>query len=473
MAQVAARYAHWVKEPGSYGKEEIARLLDDGSRHYWFQFHQGRDLTADGAHQIMVKGEGNYLYDIEGNRYLDAMAGLYLMNLGHGRTEIIEAIHEQLLALPYANSGSYVSVPGIELATMLAKRAPGSLDKTFFCNGGGEAVEIGLKMARQIQHLRGFPKKTKIIARRKAYHGSTWATMSLSTPGHYHGVFEPHLPVVRYTEQPGAFRNPWGLSQHDAEECARRAVKDLERLIEFEGADTVAAFIATPNGAHDELPHPSYWPAVREICDKHDILLIADEVICAFGRLGTWFGMERWGVEADIMTLAKGLTAGYLPCGAVMTRRAWADLFEADGVEFDHGVTYGGHPAVMAAGIATLELMERENAVQNSDEVGKYLYEQLMERIHDRFETVGFVGGGMGLMATVNMVKSRETMEAFGGDYTKTLTEKMRQRGVATRAGDEIWICLPLTAGKQDVDLLIGALADAIEEQEKEYPPVH
>jgi adenosylmethionine-8-amino-7-oxononanoate aminotransferase len=470
--------AHWIKAPGEYGAAEIEDLVTQGSEHFWLQYHQGRDLAGAGAHRIMVKGEGHYIYDIEGNRYLDAMAGLYLLNLGHSQADIVEAIRAQLTALPYANTGSYVTVAGIRLAERLAEKAPGDLDKVFFCNGGSEAVEIALKMAKQIQYLRGFPKKTKIVTRKGEYHGSTFAAMALTGRARYGGIFEPVMAQTCLVEQPNCARCPWGLNDGSVVAagetpgvgCCMQAVRDLERLIEFEGAETIAAFIATPNGANDQLPPPGYWPAIRALCDKHDILLIADEVIAAFGRLGRWFGMERWGIVPDIMTLAKGMTAGYQPCGAVIARRQWADLFEEKEAAFHHGVTYGSHPAVMAAGLATLDVMEREGVVENSDRLGPYLYEQAMERLHDRHPTVGFVGGGMGLMITVNMVKSRRTMESFDAEYTKSLTEKVRQRGMATRAGDEIWIAPPLTFTKPEIDQMLEILDDAITAQEREYP---
>jgi len=466
----------WIKEPGAYSAAEIAELLSASHAHAWLQFHQGRDQPGEGAEAIMVKGEGNYVYDITGNRYIDGMAGLYLMNLGHGRTEIVDAIAAQLSTLAYANTGAYATVPAIRLAERLAEKAPGDLNKVFFCNGGGEAVEIALKMARQIQHLRGFPKKTKIVARRGAYHGSTRGAMSLTGPAGYRGIFDPLDPQVRHVEQPACYRCPWGLNDGSVvaagpeagRGCCMQAVKDVERLIAFEGPETIAAFVATPNSAADQLPPAGYWPAIRELCDRHGILLIVDEIICAFGRLGRWFGIEHWGVVPDLVTIAKGLTAGYLPCGGVIARKEWADLFEEKGEEFPHGVTYGGHPGVMAAGLATLEVMEREGVVENSERLGAYLYEQAVARLYEKHPSVGTVGGGLGLMATLDMVGDRRTREQRGGEYRQALTEKVRRRGLALRAGGEVWVAPPLTVTKAEVDEMIDILDDAIAEQERE-----
>jgi adenosylmethionine-8-amino-7-oxononanoate aminotransferase len=476
MGVAANPTAPWIKEPGAYSAAEVADLLRASRDHAWLQFHQGRDQPGEGAAAVIVKGEGNYIWDIAGNRYFDGMAGLYLMNLGHGRTEIVDAIAAQLSTLAYANTGAYATVPAIRLAERLAEKAPGDLNKVFFCNGGGEAVEIALKMARQIQHLRGFPKKTKVIARRGQYHGSTRGAMSLTGPAGYAGVFEPLDPQVRHVEQPACYRCPWGLNDgsvvasgpEPGRGCCLQAVKDLERLIEFEGPCTIAAFIATPNSAADQLPPPGYWPAVRALCDKHDILLVVDEIICAFGRLGRWFGIDHWGVVPDLVTIAKGLSAGYLPCGGVIARAEWADLFEAKGEEFHHGVTYGGHPGVMAAGLATLDVMEREGVVDNSDKLGAYLYEQLVARLYAKHPSVGAVGGGLGLMATLDMVEDRRSRTQRGGDYTRSLTAKVRRRGLALRAGGEVWISPPLTATKAEVDWIVDVLDDAIAEQERE-----
>ena len=250
-----------------------------------------------------------------------------------------------------------------------------------------------------------------------------------------------------------------------------QAVRDFERLIEFEGADTIAAFIATVNSASGQIPPPGYWQAIRDLCDKHDILLIDDEIICGFGRLGKKFGIDHWDVVPDIMTVAKAMTGGYQPCGAVICRDEWANLFDEKEEVFHHGVTYGSHPAVMAAGVAALEIMEREQVVERSSELGGYLWEQAMERLHDRHPSVGFVGGGYGLLMSISMVRNRETKQQWGEDYGKALTAKVRERGLAIRAANEIWLSPPLTITKEQIDEIIDILDDAITAQEQEFEP--
>ena len=471
---------YWIKEPGDYSTAEVEELLAAGMDHAWLQFHQGRDLAAEGGDRIMVKGEGHYIYDIYGKRYIDGLGGLFLMNIGHGRREVADAVAAQLQALAYANTGSYATVPAIRLAERVAEKAPGSLEKVFFCNGGSEAVDIALKMAKQIQYLRGHPKKTKIVARRGSYHGSTYAPMSLTGRAQYKGMFEPLMPQVAHVEHPYCYRCPWGLNGITPEaggpqpctQCCMQPVKDFERLIEFEGPETIAAFIGTPIGSGSQIPPDGYWPAIRELCDKHDILLIADEVICGFGRLGTWFGMQRFGIVPDLMTIAKALTGGYLPGGAVVARKEWADLFDAsEEHRFQHGVTYGGHPAVMAAGLASLDIIEREGLVENADRVGRHLFERA-QALYEH-PSVGFVGGGLGLLMSIELVKDRRTREkwsASGKEYGKRLTNRLRQRGLAVRAGDGIALAPPLTIDAATADEIVAIIDDALGEQDREFP---
>jgi adenosylmethionine-8-amino-7-oxononanoate aminotransferase len=475
---VSNRPGYWIKEPGEYGTAEVEDLIRAGMDHAWLQFHQGRDLAAQGGERIMVKGDGHYLYDIYGNRYIDGLGGLFLMNIGHGREEVVEAVAAQLRALAYANTGAYATIPAIRLAERVAEKAPGSLNKVFFCNGGSEAVDIALKMAKQIQYLRGNPKKTKIVARRGSYHGSTYAPMSLTGRKEYKGMFEPLMPQVAHVEPPYCYRCPWSLNGITPEaggpapntQCCMQPVRDFERLIEFEGPETIAAFIGTPAGSGGQIPPDGYWPAIRELCDKHEILLIADEVICGFGRLGTWFGMQRFGIVPDLMTIAKALTGGYLPGGAVVAKQELVELFESKEENvFQHGVTYGGHPGVMAAGLASLDIMERESLVENCDRVGRYLYERAQQLY--AHPSVGYVGGGLGLLMSIELVKDRKTREKWSAtnkEYGKLLTNRLRQRGLAVRAGDGISLSPPLTIDEATADEIVAIIDDALTEQERE-----
>ncbi len=469
--------AWWLKE--TYTQEEIDQLVQYGLEHFWMQNHQMADLRAPDAYGIMARGDGCYVWDIKGKKYIDGMAGLYLKNVGHNRPEIAQAVYEQMTTLAYANSGAYSNVPGILLAKKIADLAPGDLDRVFFCGGGAEAVEIALKMARQYQFLAGRPQKTKIISRRGQYHGSTYATMSVGNRGRgMSGMFEPLMPGVIQVDPPYCYRCPWGHQDRDNKSCCMLGVKSLQNIIEGEGADTIAAFIATPIPSGNQIPADDYWPQVRELCNKHNIVLIADEVICGYGRLGTWFGMERFGVTPDIMTNAKGLTSGELPVGAVVASKKITEVFdktEGNNGQFHHGVTFGGHPAVMAAGLKNLEIIEREHLVENSDRMGRYLYDKAVSVLQENHPSVGFVGGGLGLLMGIEIVKNRKTKERYGGGpknpYSKRVTELVREHGLAIRAGDTIILSPPLTITRDIVDDMIDILDTSLTTMEKEFPP--
>ncbi len=256
------------------------------------------------------------------------------------------------------------------------------------------------------------------------------------------------------------------------------SVKSLENIIEGENPETISAFIATPIPSGNQIPADDYWPRVRELCDKYNIVLIADEIICGFGRLGTWFGMERFGVVPDIMTVAKALTGGEIPVGGVIASKEIAETFDntegEDGM-FHHGVTYGGHPVVMAAALKTLEIMEREHMVENSDRMGRYLYDRAMAVLQENHPLVGYVGGGLGLLMAIEIVKNRKTKEkfpgGFQGEFAKRFTEIARGHGLAIRAGDTITLSPPLNITKEIVDEMIDILDVSLGEIEKEYPP--
>ncbi len=469
--------AWWIKD--SYSGEEVEQLVEWGLEHFWMQNHQMADLAAPGGYRIMTHGDGCYIYDIHGNRYIDGMAGLYLKALGHNHPEIANAAHEQMTTLAYANSGAYATVPGILLAKKVAELAPGSLNRVFFCGGGSEAVEIALKMARQYQYISGNPKRTKIISRRGQYHGSTYAAMSIGGRGRQtHGMFEPLMPGTIQVDPPYCYRCPWGFTDRTNQDCCMLSIKSLENIIQAEGADTIAAFIATPIPSGNQIPASDYWPKVRELCDKHGILMIADEIICGFGRLGAWFGMERFGVTPDIMTIAKALTSGELPVGGVVASKEMADAFdnvEGEDSQVHHGVTYGGHPVVMAVGLKNLEIMEKDNVVENSRVVGYYLYEKAMSVLYENHPSVGFVGGGLGLLMAIEIVKNRKTKERYPGggrgEFSTRFTQLVRDNGLAVRAGDTIILSPPLVITKELVDEMIGILDAALTQMEKEFPP--
>lgn len=285
---------------------------------------------------------------------------------------------------------------------------------------------------------------------------------------------------MAHVESPYCYRCLWGRNSvtpaaggaAPCTQCCRQPVTDVERLIAFEGPETTAAFIGTPLGSGSQIPPDGSWPAIRELCDQHEILLLADEVICGFGRLGRWFGMERFGIVPDLMTIVTALTGGYLPGGAVVARQEWAELFDAqEENRFHHGVTYGGQPAVMAAGLASLDLIEREGLVANADRVGRHPDERAPTRY--AHPAVGFVGGGLGLLMSIELVKGRRTKEQWSAtstDYGRRLTGRLRQRGLAVRAGGSIALAPPLTIDAATADEIIAISDDALGEQERAFP---
>ena len=292
------------------------------------------------------------------------------------------------------------------------------------------------------------------------------------------GMFEPFQPNAIQVDPPYCYRCPWGFESRTNQDCCMLSVKSLENIINGEGADTVAAFIATPIPSGNQIPADEYWPQVRELCTNNNILLIADEIICGFGRLGTWFGMERFGAEADIMTIAKALTSGELPVGAVVASKEIAEAFdntEGEMGQFHHGVTYGGHPAVMAAGLKNIEIMEREQVVENSSQMGTYLYNQAVSVLQENHPIVGYVGGGLGLLMAIEIVKNRKTRErypgGFDGEFAKRFTEIIRDKGLAIRVGDNITLSPPLTITKEIIDDIVDILDQSLTEIEREFPP--
>ena len=468
--------AWWIKD--SYDENEIEQLVQWGLSHFWMQNHQMSDLVAPDGYRVMVRGKGCHIYDINGNRYIDGLAGLFLKNIGHHWPEVADAVKEQMLSLTYANSGAYSTVPGILLAKKISELTGHLLNKVFFCGGGAEAVEIAIKMARQYRYISGKKRATKIISRRGQYHGSTYATMSIGNRGNSsNGMFEPLMYGSFQVDPPYCYRCPWGFENRTRFDCCMLSVGALKNVIESEGPDTIAAFIATPIPNGSQIPHAQYWPDVKELCERYDIPIIADEVICGFGRLGTWFGMERFGITPDIMTIAKGLTSGELPGGGVVASQKIAEAFdnssETEGF-FSHGVTFGGHPVVMAAGLKNIEILEREGLVQNSAEIGNYLYEKALSILQENHPSVGFVGGGMGLLMNIELVQNRKSKErfpgGFNGGFAKRLTELMREKGLAVRTGDSIVLAPPLTFTKDLVDETVDIIDRSLFEIAKEYP---
>ena len=405
--------------------------------------------------------------DIHGREYLDGIAGLWVVNAGHGRTEIGEAMAAQAAQVAYVSSASYTSVPAVQLANVLAELTPGDLNRIFFCSGGSEAVESALKIAKQVQAMRGFPKRYKIIARRGSYHGMTFGAMSL-TASRNETYFGPFMYGVIHVPSPNRYRNDFGL---EGEEGDLMCAEYIRQEIENQGPETVAAVIGEPistsNGVH--VPSPKYWQRLREICDEYGVLLIMDEVINGFGRTGKMFATEHFGMQPDLMTMAKGITSGYAPLAAVAVSDKVFEIFtEKKDVALGHLLTFGGQAVAAAASLKNIEIIQREGLVQQSAEKGAYLLEQLNKlRSHP---TVGDVRG-LGLMCGIEVVKNKETKAKWGrgSEFLKRLDQRIHEKGMVTRVWDIVHFAPPLVVTYEEIDRMVQIVDEALTEVENEF----
>ncbi len=424
------------------------------SSHYLHPFTDFKELAAQGS-RIITRAEGPYIYDDEGREILDGMSGLWCVSLGYGQDSIAEAVHRQLKELPYYNSFFQCAHPPvIELARRLSEVTPEHINNFFFTASGSEANDTQLRIVRRYWDLLKKPSKRFVISRKNGYHGSTIAGASLGGMGYMHKQFET-LSYVTHVEQPYWFGEGGDL---EPEEFGRQAAASLEQRIQELGADNVAAFIAEPvQGAGGVIvPPDSYWPEVRRICQEHDILIIADEVICGFGRLGEWFGCDHYQIPADLMTFAKAVTNGYQPLGGVMVGDRVADVIKSDGGEFAHGYTYSGHPAACAAALATLDLLEEQDVVRTvRDDKAPYLQQRWAEMADHPL--VG-EARGVGFVGAMELVADKETRARFDKDgSTGSLCRNMSvECGLVMRAvGDTMIIAPPLTMSHEQIDQLI------------------
>jgi adenosylmethionine-8-amino-7-oxononanoate aminotransferase len=405
-----------------------------------------------------VRGEGIWVEDAHGKRWLDLMSGMWLKNIGHGRKEIADAVARQIEQLSYSPGGT-VSAVTIKLAAKIAQAAPDPISRVFFVSGGAEAVETALKLARKFHRNRGAAGRYKVISRRGSYHGATLATLSLGgggigAPADY-GPLLPGMPQIAQVE-------PYRCAYcRERPACTLECAREVERMILHEGPATVAAFIAEPISVAAGLyvPPDDYWPMVRQICDKYGVLLIADEVITGFGRTGKMFAVEHWGVVPDIITVAKGLTSGYLPIGAAIVRKTIADAFiGSDELAFRHLITFGGNPASCAAALANLEIIEREGLVEASAKHGEYLSTRLQSlRAHP---IVGDVRGGKGLLCMIELVRDRATRERFPREVglARLVDAAFAEEGILGRGMDLINVAPPLSITRPELDDLVGRL---------------
>lgn len=423
-------------------------------QHYLHPFTDYKSLHAKGA-RVIVKAEGVYLHDSDGNRILDGMAGLWCVNVGYGRRELAEAAYRQMLELPYYNSFFQTAhPPAIELARQLVELTPPQFNRVFFTGSGSEGNDTVVRLVRRYWDLQGQPDRQVIISRVNAYHGSTMAGASLGGMAFMHEQGGLPIPGIVHIPQPYWYGEGGDLSP---QEFGLQAARELEKKIEELGAQRVAAFIGEPiQGAGGVIiPPDSYWPEIQRICDRHGILLVADEVICGFGRTGHWFGSNLYGIRPDLMTLAKGLSSGYLPIGAVMVADRVADVLIDKGGEFAHGYTYSGHPVACAVASLNLEIIQQENLVgRTRDELGPYLaskWRQLAEH-----PLVG-EARSVGLIGALELSRDKRTRRFFDrrGEVGTICRDFCFQNGLIMRAvRDTMIISPPLVITRAQVDEL-------------------
>jgi adenosylmethionine-8-amino-7-oxononanoate aminotransferase len=439
-------------------------LQELAKRHLWMHFTRMGGY-ADHEVPIIVRGEGCYVWDDKGNRYFDGLSSLFCTQIGHGRADVAQAGADQASELGFFPTWSYAHPRAIELAARVAALAPGDLNRVFFTSGGGEAVESALKLARQYHKLTGHPNKTKFIAREIAYHGTTLGALSATGVTSLRQPFEPFTPGGCHVPNTNLYRLAPGYGAESLAEAVRHR-------IEFEGPDTVAAVIMEPvqNAGGCFTPPDGYFQRVREICDEHDVLMISDEVICSWGRLGEWFGAQRYGYQPDIITTAKGITSAYAPMGAMIASDRLMEPFLEDDNSFAHGFTFAGHPIVAAVALANIDVLEHERVLENVREHEGEL-RAMLESLRD-IEIVGDVRGA-GYFHAIELVKDRETKASFDHDESETLlrgflSNELFRRGLICRSDDRgdpvIQLSPPLIAGPEHFEEMESVLRPVLEE---------
>ena len=472
--------------------------------HLWMHFTRMGGYAATDV-PIIVRGEGCYLEDANGKRYLDALAGLFSVNIGYSfGEEIGQAALEQMRELPFYTNWSYAHPRAIELAAEVASLAPGDLNRVFFCSGGSEAVESAWKLARQYYLARGEkvdtstvtpgacagaqapevehdaivaasrqrPHRYKAIARNIAYHGTTFGALSINGIPAIRTPFEPLVPEVRHVSNTNRYHRP---PEETEEEFTRFLLDELEQTILAMGPETVCLVHMEPvqNAGGAFTPPEGYWRGVRELCDRYDVLLSADEVITGFGRLGEWFGSERYDIRPDIVTSAKGLSSSYAAIGAVIATDGVMEPFLADTSMFSHGITFGGHPVMCAIALKNIEIMKRERIVEHVRE-NEDAFRSTLAQLLD----IPIVGDlrGTGFFYALELVKDKDTRETFSDDECERLlrgflSNALYEAGLICRADDRgdpvIQISPPLVAGQAEFDELAGILGEVLGEAAK------
>jgi adenosylmethionine-8-amino-7-oxononanoate aminotransferase len=441
-----------------------ADLQELAKRHLWMHF------TRLGAYEdadvpIIVRGEGCYVWDDKGNRYFDGLSALFCVNIGHGRVEVAQAGADQARELDFFTTWSYAHPRAIELAARIASLTPGDLNRVFFTSGGGEAVETAFKLARQYHKLHGKPNKHKIVAREIAYHGTTMGALAATGIPDLRHPFEPFMPGGVHVPNTNLYRLAPGMEPSDLAETVAKA-------IEFQGPDTVAAVIMEPvqNAGGCFVPPEGYFQRIREICDEYDVIFISDEVICSWGRLGEWFGCERYGYQPDIITTAKGITSAYAPMGAAIVSDRIAEPFLSGTSSFLHGFTFGGHPISAAVAMANIDVFEQDGILEHVRSHEPAFHEML-----NSLADIPIVGDvrGAGYFAGIELVKDRATKESFSAEESETLLRgflsgELFRRGLICRADDRgdpvIQLSPPLISNEEHFAEIEGVLRPVLEE---------
>ena len=454
----------YVNEPGD------DRLAENAREHLWMHFTRHSTYEQGGHVPVITRGDGAYIWDDQGNKYLDGLAGLFVVQVGHGRTELAEVMAKQASELAFFPLWSYAHPPAIELADRLAELAPGDLNRVFFTSGGGEAVESAWKLAKQYFKLTGKPMKHKVISRAVAYHGTPQGALSITGIPDAKKYFEPLVPTGIKVPNTNFYR----ATEHsdDLHAFGQWAANRIAEAIEFEGPDTVAAVFVEPvqNSGGCFPPPPGYLERVREICDEYDVLFVADETICAYGRIGDYFATKRYGVTPDIITSAKGLTSGYAPLGAMIVSDRLFEPFRHGQEYFAHGYTWGGHPVATAVALANLDIFEREG-INAHVQANEGAFRSTLEKLTD-LPIVGDVRGD-GYFYGIELVKDKKTKETFSDDEAERLlrgflSKALFDAGLYCRADDRgdpvIQLAPPLIIGQPEFDQIESTLRSVLTE---------
>ncbi len=430
-----------------------------------FYRHPGR------VYPVAERARGVWIWDRDGKRYLDGSSGACVVSIGHGVAEVRLAVLDQMERISFAHGSQFTTEACEEMARRVAALSSDpELDRVYFVSGGSEAVETAVKLARQYWRERGERDRYKVISRWTAYHGNTAGALALGGHTGRRGPFQPLIMHTAHIEPCYCYRCPFGRQPR---RCRLECADALEQTIHHEGPETVAAFIAEPvvgATAGALVPPPRYWPRIREICDRHGVLLIADEVMTGAGRTGKRLALEHWGVHADLVVLAKGLSSGYAPVGAVLTRRGIHDAIRDGSGAFIHGHTYGQHPASMAAGVAVLKYLDDHGLVERSARLGRVLRKRL-EPLRD-LPIVGDVRG-LGLFAGIELVADPGTREPFAPEarvaqrvglaaFERGLITYPGSGGADGLRGDHLLVCPPFVITEDEIDLLVDVLADSV-----------